>query len=68
MSGKIEEKERKKKKAKPIPIVSEIKLQCFALLPCCGKHSTASKPGFFFHSVAVKRSSTKATHLGIQND
>lgn len=56
------------KKNKPTLLVSEIKLQCFALLPCCGIYSTASKPGFFFHSVAVKRSSTTATHLGIQND
>lgn len=57
---------RGKEKDLTLP-VSEIKLQCFALLPCCGKHSTASQPGFFFHSVAVKRSSTTATHLGMQN-
>lgn len=56
------------KKEEPTLLVSEIKLQCFALLPCCGMYSTASKPGFFFHSVAVKRSSTTATHLGMQND
>lgn len=42
-------------KEEPNLLVSEIKLQCFALLPCCGKYSTASKPGFFFHCVAVKR-------------
>lgn len=48
--------------------MSEIKLQCFSLLPCCGKYSTASQPGFFFHSVAVKRSSKTATHLGMQSN
>lgn len=43
-------------------------LQCFSLLPCCGKYSKTSQPGFFFHSVAVKRSSTTAAHLRMQND
>lgn len=56
------------KKEEPTLFESQIKLQCFSLLPCCGKYSTASQPGFFFHSVAVKRSSTTATHLGIQNN
>lgn len=57
-----------KEKEEPTLLFSEIKLQCFALLPCCGKDSTAFQPGFFFHSVAVKRSSTTATHLGMHNN